>query len=708
MNIFNRFMKTKNEQNVDKITLILAEKREMAANIAAALINSSRTADGYIEGSQYIITWTNGHIFTLKDPEDYDLIYKQWKMELLPIVPDKFELRLRRDPKKANQYRIIKTLIGRDDVEKIVLATDSGREGQLLGRYVLDQLKNKKPVYRFWSSSLTKNAIIEAFNNLKPDSEYDGIYECARARAELDYLIGINFSRAYSLYNKFPISVGRCLTAMLALICKRDEEIELFKADYYSEVAAHFSPGYIGKYINNDSTRITKEYALQIKNEIDGKKGEIQDISGQIIKQEHPLLFNLTEIQRTLNRKYGYTPQQTVDTLEDLYLIHKIVSYPRTPSMFITDNEAKELINIFKSLKFGKFEQYANYCLSVKKLPLDRVVNNELVSDHPALIPLDSETSLKYNSLNEREKNVFDEVVFRFLSVFYDDYEYESIKIVTQIINYNFITKTQRIINLGWRAVYEEDYEPEEDNLKTSLKIGQCVGVNDVTILDKRTKPADHYTDDTLLDIMSNPKRLIKEENLKQALKGRGIGTEATRATLIETLIEKKYVKREQKRLIATELGRRIIKCIDIDLLKSVDLTADIEFNLEKIARNEVIKDEFMKEATKFVINGVKYIKNKEPIPAAENTTKILGKCPKCKKGNIIKNNGGYGCTEFQGGCRFYVSEIISGTYIDEAEVKKLIKNGRTDMLMFLGKDNKFRARLVYNDLKKKTEFQYI
>ncbi|MDT8718251.1 hypothetical protein IAI10_16410 [Clostridium sp. 19966] len=694
----------KNKSNVKFKRIIISEKKMVGQAIAAAL-NCSQTADGHIEGDDYVITWCNGNMFTLKDPEDYDSIYRNWDFATLPFIPE-FQVRLRYDLKKKKQFEYIKELLKRSDIKDIILATDSGREGQLLGNYLLEQLNTDKTIYRLWTSSLTKAAIKAAMTDLKANKEYDGIYNSAKARNELDQLIGVNFSRAYSLHNKFTIAVGRCIIPILNLICERDKEIQEFKADLYSEVVATFDKGYSGTYVRSDGiSKLKKEDALNIKNAVDGKVGEIKDINRESKKLAHPLLFNLTELQRVCSRKYDYTPKETVILLEELYLNHKIVSYPRTASQFITDKEAEEIRDIFKMLQFDKFNESANYCLGIKKINLKNVVNNDLVEDHPAITPvLNENTKDIYMTLREKEKNIFDEIVLRYLSVFYEEYIYESIKVITEVGESKFISNLTRIISLGWKKVYGVRSDEEgEYKLVTNEK----VQVIDAVVKDKKTKARPQYTADTLLEIMENPRRLVGEEYLKQALKGRGIGTEATRADLIESLIEKGYVTKDENSLMATELGKKVISCIDIDLLKSVELTADLEYNIEKMSKGLINKDEFMKAATKFIIDGVSHIKNMEPIKETKKKVTTYGKCFKCNSGRVVKVKGGYGCTRYKDGCKLFIPENISGTYITEEQMKKLASNGQTDFLQFKGADGPYRARIAYNKSKEKTEFKY-
>lgn len=707
MGIFDKFKSQKIQR---KKILILTEKPEVARSYSRAL--GCDTLEGYYENKEYVITWTYGHIFSLKEPEDYDDVYRQWRLEVLPIIPGEFEIKYRDELFRKKQFSIIKELINREDIESIYLATDPAREGQLIGRWILGAAENGKPVFRVWTSSLTEKAILESIKNARSDSYYDNLFYSAETRAKIDFLIGMNFSRAYSLkYGKGTIVIGRCLTPVLALICKRDEDIDNFKPEYYCEIYSSFSPGYVGKYLRDGLSKLeNKNTALKILSDVENKEGVITGLDKVTKEQDNPLLFNLTELQRVLNRKYGYTAKESLETLQKLYEEYKILSYPRTSSSYLSDKEIPILGDVIESLNFGRFSEYVDYCMRLKKLPITkRIVDNEKISDHHAIIPICND-DLKdiYSSLYEKEKNVFDEVALRFLAAFYGKYSYESIKIETQVNEHKFISQCVDVIDLGWRAVYKDS--EEYMSKLPDIKLGDRVLVEKVSILDKRTDPPKKYTDDTLLEIMMNPRKLLGEQNLKEALKGKGIGTEATRADIIETLINRGYAIRQAKSIISTPLGREIINIIDIELLKSAELTADMEYNLEKIEAGELDKNDFIKQTIKFITEGIHLIKQNDIKKTIdERTIKYIGLCPYCEKGKVIDRGKGYGCTEFnKSGCKFYLSKEISGVFIEEIQAKKLINKGRTDILEgFKGSKGLYSARIALDKANKRTKFLY-
>ncbi len=693
--------------------LVIAEKPSVAIDYASAL-NVKTRKDGYLENDSYIITWAFGHLFGLQEPEDYDEKYKEWKLDLLPIIPQQFGLKINDNPGAKKQYKTIKELIERSDVEGVVIGTDAGREGELIGRYILLSSRTKKPVYRLWLNSLTDNDIKKGFEKLQPIKEYDNIFYSAQARAECDWLLGINFSRAYKCKyggKGVKVSIGRCKTPILALICKRDEEIANFKTQNYYEVMCEYQEGYKGLWYLDETSRINKkEDAEKIVNSVQGKDGEVKRIKKEKKKQPHPMLYNLTNLQRALNRKYGYTAQEVLDTMQSLYEKHKILSYPRTSSRHITESMVGELPQIIESVRFGKFKPYADYILAMNKLPITkRLADDSMVSDHTAIIPVNNKNiESVYSSISEKERNVFDEATLVLLAAFYGDYEYESTTVITDVNSNTFNTKGITVIKDGWKSVYKETEESEDEETLEKLpelKEGQLVQVRNASIIEKKTKPPQKYTENSLLQMMENPSGLIDEDYLKKAIKGHGIGTDATRASFIEDLIKRDYVKRNKKNIIATDLGKDIITMVNIEQLKSPDMTAEWEYNLEKIAAGEITKGQFMEERLTFITDGIEQIKNDSSgkrISKEENVMDsiILGQCPKCKEGDIVENKIGYGCTKYKEGCKFFINKEICKKKISEAQVKKLVKSGKTDVMKgFKSKEQKeFDAALKLDE----------
>lgn len=687
--------------------LVLSEKPEVGREYASAL-NCRDKKPGYIEGENYIITWAFGNLFTLKEPEDYNPEYKKWAFDVLPIIPEKFSIKLQNNDGVKKQFKVIKDLINRPDVSEILNGGDAGREGELIQRYILLAAGNKKPVKRIWLSSFTDKDIKDAFKNPKPSEEYDSIFKSAQARNELDWVFGLNLSRAYT--TKFSegvtISIGRCQTAVLNLIVERDLKIDKFIPEPYYELKSNFDVGYEGKYIKENSSKIDKkEEALKIKNSVEGKDGFIKEIKKEIKKKPHPQLNNLTSLQKIMNRKYGYTAQQVLDIMQNLYEKRKIASYPRTAAKVISESMVCELPTLLKNLCFGKFKEAAEYALNLEKLPVTkRLADDKGVTDHTAIIPTNNENIHSiYDQLSQEEINVFDEIAFSLLAVFQGDYKYESTSIITDINNNEFITKGIKVIEKGWKVLRQiDDNDNQEDDnelVLPDLKEGQNVTAIKVELIDKKTTPPPRYTEALILNDMENPSKLIGEDALKAAIKGHGIGTEATRAKIIETLFTRGYIERIKKEIHSTKLGRELIKIIDDEKIKSPELTAAWEEKLELIAQGKLRKDQFMEETINFVKEEIERLKNCNIETKLVKEQQTFGVCPICKHGTIKLSSKGWYCSDYKQGCKFFINKEIAGKTISETQAKKLISKGKTDIIKgFKGKTKQFDAYLVLKD----------
>lgn len=676
--------------------LVIAEKPSQAKEYAEVLKCSRK--QGFYENDKYIITNLFGHLFTLYEPKDYNESFKEWKIENLPIIPDKFKNKLINDPGIKKQYRLIKELAERKDVDSICQAGDPAREGLLIQHEVITALNTKKPIYTLWINSLTEEEISRGFKNISPAAKYENILFSGIARSQLDWVFGMNFTRAYTIKkggNGTLLSIGRCQTPILAIICKRDNEIKNFKPEPYFELVSLFSPGYSGKYIDEDNnTRIDKkDTAEKIKKDVEGKEGIVSDLKKETKKVPHPLLFDLTTLQRVLNKKYGYSAQEVLDLMQDLYEKHKILSYPRTDSRHITESMVKELPDVISCVNFGKFKPYAEYCLKLNRLPITkRIADDSQVSDHTAIIPtINKRIPSIYDTLNQKEKNVFDEVTLALLAAFHGEYIYEASTVISTVNKYNFVTKGVSVIELGWKKVYQEpdeDDNKEENENIPELKKGQKTISKKVNIVDKMTTPPLKYTDASLLDVMKSPGKLIDEDDLKSAIKDHGIGTPATRAAIIETLIKRKYIVREKKSLVATELGHNLINAIETEILKSPNLTAEWEQHIEQIAKGKEKKETFISQSVEFIkreINNLIKSKNAQIIQKQSQMNSklrdVIGKCPLCG-GNIVKTKFGYGCSNWrEKGCKFSIPERFCEKKLAAAQIKKLISKGITDII---------------------------
>lgn len=674
---------------------IIAEKYDVAAHYAKAL--GCNKKDTYFEGDKYVIVWTNGHICTLYEPEDYNEKFKTWKMEDLPILPNGFWIKVR--PGKKQLLNSIKRIIERPDITAVCIATDSAREGNLIGEYTLRAIENKKFVYRAMINAPNEKEIKAGIKNMKEDSYYKNMTLAAQARNEIDWLIGTNLSRAYSIIYRKKYYVGRCKTVILNLLCKREDEINSFNQS--------LSYGVISKFIKDNCeyagrlnyTVKTEGEARRIIQGICNKQGKIDEINREIKSVEPYGLYNLNDLIRAVNRRYGYAADKIYDIAQKLYEKHKLISYARTDSRYIKKSMINDVNLILNCLDIDKFRNKKSDINNIEKF-IKRCINDEQVTEHTAIIPLAVESlGEKYKLLNTDEKNVYDTIVESFLNSFLENYEYESIVFLTKVENYTFITRQNKVINYGWRE------KRNKDNNIIDVSLGECVYVDDSIIEKKLSKPKERYNDDTLFAVLENPAKFVEDDKLKKILKESGIGTNATRALLLKDLITNGYVIRDEKYILPTLPGMDLIKDIKTDRLLEPFFTAVIEQNLQQIQEGKLDKDQLIKEIMKFLEDHISDLKS---IVVHYKENEVIGKCPFCKKGSIVRAKGkGYGCNNLRHtGCGFYVSNEILGTYINEIQIKNLIEKKQTDVLKFKGSKGEFSARIILDG--KETKFKRV
>lgn len=676
--------KNRKEVNMSK-KLVIAEKPSVAYDYAKVL-NCNNKKDGYIEGDNYIVTWCLGHLFTLKEPGDYKDKYDKWKFQNLPIIPERFEIKLNQAGKK--QFPIIKKLINRSDVTEIINGGDAGREGELIQRYVINYSRTDKPVKRLWVSSLTEEEIKRGFDNLQPQSEYNGLYEAAKTRAELDWLIGINYTRAYTTQNQGNnlIVVGRVQTAILNLIKTRDKKRDNFEPKPYKQVIATFKD-YQGKYINQQGNTKVFDFGLvkEIKSNCKNKTGKIVEVDRKKKKKYAPKLFNLTGLQKRMNKKYGFSAQRTLDIAQKLYEKYKILSYPRTDSKYLETAHKKELPQILRKISFSKYKSYTDQ-LNLNNLSFSkRFINDKKVGDHHAIIPTNNSKmqSIYEDKLTNDGKKLFDEVVLRLIVQFFDSYRYSSTKVITEIAGkYTFKSKGISVIDKGWKEIYPDK---REKNALPQLKEGEKKDVTQIEVENKKTKPPKAYNESSLL----------------AKLEKYGIGTEATRAGIIEKLLSRKYITRQGKKLVSTISGRKVIDTIITDSLKSPELTGKLEEKLNKIKEGKFRREEVLSEEIKMLKEEINKLKDKN-IAVDKERKKSICQCPKCETGVIVKRKGFYGCTNWNEEgieCDFTINKIAK-KMLTKNQVKRLCTKEKTKKLRgFKSKDgDKFSAKLELND----------
>jgi DNA topoisomerase-3 len=683
--------------------LVIAEKPSVAQDIAKVL-GFNVKGEGCFIGDKYIITWAIGHLITLCEPDEYDPKYKKWSFDTLPIIPEK--MKLKPNPKTKKQYDIVKKLMQSDDVDSLICATDSGREGELIFRYIYEHAKCKKPFQRLWISSMTDTAIKEGFANLKPGSEYDNLYFSAKCRSEADWLVGMNASRAFSIKYNALLSIGRVQTPTLAILAQRDKEIKSFVPETYYEVQGNFGD-YIGTWFNNETKEtkiLNKEKAEEIVNKVKGKEGRIKKVQKEEKRLPHPLLYDLTELQRDANKIYGFSAKKTLSIAQDLYEKRKLITYPRTDSRYLSKDMIPKLNQIINKLDKESYGSYINYINSLQKLPITkRIVDDTKVTDHHAIIPTDSK--VKIQGLTGDELKIYDLIVRRFLCVFYPEYKYMVTNIVTEVDGESFISKGKTVTQKGWTELnVKSPKQNEEDEQLPQLNIGEKVTANDANVLEKQTKPPKPYNEATLLSAMENAGRFVEDEELKEQLKESGLGTPATRAAIIERLIEVGYVERKGKDLIPTEKGLKLIEIVP-DEIKSPEMTGKWEKGLSSISKGTLDPKRFMESITRYVKYLVEkasevqegVVFEKENKKVKKKRTISLGKCPACEKGKVLENTKAFYCNEWKNGCKFTIwknSLEKEGIELNASTVRKLLKEGTADNVTAINSSTKEKRKV--------------
>jgi DNA topoisomerase III len=733
-------------------TLVVAEKPSVARDLADALPGTFKNEETHFEGDEYIVTFAVGHLVELVDPEVYDERLKKWRMADLPIVPDEFKLQPR-DAKAKKQLKAIHKLMKRDDVDRIVNACDAGREGELIFAYIYETAGIDTPVQRLWINSMTKQAIREGFERLRPGEELQPLEAAARSRSEADWLVGMNATRAATIRGRAwvggVVSLGRVQTPTLAMMVHREREIQAFTPEPYRLVRAQFGPeaslampiegrgglaaasgrSYEGIWFEGDETRIFGDLARaeQIVEKVTGKDGTVEKVERKEQSERPPLLYDLTSLQRDANRRFGFSARRTLQAAQSLYEDKKAITYPRTSSRYLSGDLVPQLKPTAETLEpIGEYAAGARYVLGLDRLPLQRVVNDARVDDHHAIIPTDIEHDVGRFSPDERR--VFDLVARRFLAVFHPAARYQRTEVVTNVEEERFRTRGKITLEPGWRAVYglESDLEkqggkPQDEDAGDEsaelprLEQGQTVKCVSAEFEDKQTKPPPRYTEGTLLSAMETAGKRIDDEELRQAMKDSGLGTPATRAETIETLIRREYIERAAKDLQPTPKGLQVITMLEQHPLTSAELTGEWEKRLADIEHGTGDRDDFIKGIVDLTTQTVEQI-------AALDREKLrperveLGPCPRCgaETGEIIKENSrAYGCTSWKSreepGCGYVIWKRIAGRTITPEIARQLIENGRTNEVIsgFRSRAGKpFRARLVLNE-EGKVEFDF-
>lgn len=537
--------------------LVLAEKPSVARDLARVL-GCKKTGGGFIEGEKYVVTWALGHLVTLADPEAYDEKYKHWRLDTLPMLPQKMKLVVIKQTSK--QFKTVSSLMARSDIDKLIIATDAGREGELVARWIMMKAKFKKPAYRLWISSQTDKAIKEGFQNLKSAKEYDNLYLSAQARAEADWLVGLNVTRALTCKFGAQLSAGRVQTPTLAMIVQREEEIRSFRpSDYFGLTAVFKGFNAVFKDSKGNTRFTSEEFVKGIKDELGGKSAVVQSAKKTYKMQAPPPCYDLTELQRDANKQFGYTAKQTLSFMQSLYETHKVLTYPRTDSRYITPDVAATIPERLRACAVGDFTKRAIE-LSKAKINTKYIVNASKVTDHHAIIP--TEQRPDFTRFTHDERNIYDLVVKRFIAVLSQPFEYDEVKLTVNIGKRSFYAKGKSVINYGWKSVYSAGYGDEEDDTDDKeqnlpkLKNGDRLEVLNIKLTNGKTKPPARYTEATLLTAMENPSKQITDKKLKSVIASTsGLGTPATRADIIEKLFDNFSLERVGKEIHPTGKG---------------------------------------------------------------------------------------------------------------------------------------------------------
>src|SRR5579875_1437944 len=664
--------------------LVIAEKPSVAQELAKVLPGPFAKHEGYLEGPEHLITYAVGHLVQLADPEEYDQRFKKWRMADLPIVPERFKL-VTRDERSRKQMSVVKRLLNRPDVEEVINACDAGREGELIFAYVYEKAGSRKPVKRLWLNSMTTQAIREAFGRLRPGADLKPLEEAARSRSEADWIVGMNATRAATirLRSSFDgaVSLGRVQTPTLAILARREQEIRDFVPEAYWVVDAVFEAvaepsgrSYEGRYHAGSSPRLASaQEAMAIVDACAGQVGTITKLDKRQTRDRSPLLYDLTSLQRDANSRYGFRASRTLAAAQRLYEEHKALTYPRTNSRFITSDMISDIKPIARLVGGAReYARAAEYVLSLDVLPLARVVNNERVSDHHAIIPTRAERH-PVEKMNEDDRRIYDLVVRRFLAIFHPEAVFENTRVATSVA----------------------EHEGREQRLP-KLEQGEKAAVREVASSEKETKPPRRYSEGALLAAMETAGKLVDDEELREAMKDSGIGTPATRAAIIERLIQVGYVERDGRSLVVTEKGMNVIRLLGEHALTSPGLTGEWEQRLARIETGQDSRPAFMGDIVKFTEQTVSELDAKLKnvrIPRAN-----LGPCPVCGH-DIVENRKGYSCWSREDpGCGFVIWKAKAGKQLPVSVARELIRTGRTAKPVggFKGRSGRsFRARLA-------------
>jgi len=664
----------------------IAEKPSVAREIAMILGAKSKR-DGYYEGNGYQISWTFGHLCSLKEPHEYNLNWKYWHLNDLPIIPPRFGIRVIPDKGVQKQFETLEKLISNAD--EVINCGDAGQEGEVIQRWVLHKAKCNVPIKRLWISSLTEEAIREGFQNLHDGKEYDLLYAAGSSRAIGDWLLGINATRLYTLKyanGKQVLSIGRVQTPTLALIVSRQKEIDNFVPQTYWELKTDY------REVSFAATRgrfDNKEEGIAFLDKIKSEIFEIVSQEKKSGKEQPPRLYDLTSLQVECNRKLNLSAEETLRIIQSLYE-KKLTTYPRVDTTYLTDDIYKKIPDILRKLK--PYETFTAPLLKEKIRKSKKVFDDKKVTDHHAIIP----TGVLPSGLRYEEKQVYDLVVRRFISVFYPDCKVSHTTVMGKVVDIDFKATGKQILEPGWRVLYAKDSNVGEGVILPAFVKGES-GEHQPDLAEKQTQAPKYYSEASLLRAMETAGKQVDDDELRELMKENGIGRPSTRANIIETLFKRRYIKKEKKRLVATVTGMQLIDTIQNELLKSAELTGQWEKKLREIELGNYEVNQFMAELKNMVtgivwdvksrknINKIEIVEDAKENKKEDKQSSAMKKktdkkwiCPKCKEGDIVKGKSAWGCTNWKNGCKIRIPFEFAEKKLSDKQIETLVLKGKT------------------------------
>ena len=709
--------------------VVIAEKPSVARELAR-ILGAKKKVGGWIEGNGYQVTWAIGHLIGLADTKEYG--YRHWSLSNLPIIPAQFKTKVTGDQGRAKQYEVISSLF--QNAEEIINATDAGREGELIFRYIYTHSGCTKPFKRLWISSQTDKAIKAGFEKLKEGADYDNLYQAAKCRSEADWLVGINATQAYTLRygnvapfgeegkrRQGPISLGRVQTPVLRLLVERYQEVQAFNSETYWELLLTLEKeeqSFQAKWFSEETDRFLKEEEGKAVMEKLGETVVVSSADRKPKNERPPLLYDLTELQKEANKRYGFSAKYTLELAQDLYEKFKTITYPRTDSRYLTDDLFPGMKPLLKNVSnIAAYQPFVELALKKELKKDSRFFNDKKVNDHHAIIP--TETNPSNANMPKDHFMLYDLIARRVIAAFLGNCQKELSEIVLEDAGETFKAKGTMIKTEGWRAIYfaleralakrkqEEKKskgkkEKGEDKELPYVDIGEALDIKKKELPKKKTKAPAIHTESSILGMMETAGKSFEDEEMKEAMKDKGLGTPATRAGILETLLNRNYIIRDKKKLVPTEKGIGLISLVKERPISSPELTGEWESRLHKMAKGEYDSVQFMQEVKQYTTQMIYHAKGIQPPPQyMPNYRMDEVICPKCGEGKLLKGKRAFGCSRYKEGCKFIIQPRIAGKLVEKEHLVDLLENKVTGGFvqgMLSKKGKRFDARLKLND----------